>query len=190
MTTIWKAFRRLGVRYKKRQTYREADPGKRAEFTEFIEKQDKSKLVFIDESGIDKYLYRRNCRALKGKQVYGAVSGRKFERVSIVAGKCGKDIIAPFGYTGTCNSKLFLIWIQKALLPNLKKNQIVIMDNASIHKSQKIKEAFENAGCTLVYQPPYSPDLNPIGHAWAHIKRKIAALQIKLNPYLTQSNMY
>ncbi len=65
------------------------------------------------------------------------------------------------------------------LVPNLKKNQIVIMGNASIHKSPKIREAIEKAGCSLVYQPPYSPDLNPIEHFWSHLKRKIGALQQK-----------
>jgi len=108
--------------------------------------------------------------------VYEAVPGRKFERCSIVAGKCGKDILAPFGYYGTCNSRLFLMWVKEMLVPNLKKNQIVIMDNASIHKSPKIREAIEKAGCKLVYQPPYSPDLNPIEHFWSHLKQKIRAL--------------
>ena len=107
--------------------------------------------------------------------------GRKFERCSIVAGKCGGEILAPFGYTGTCNSRLFLNWVKEMLVPNLKKNQIVIMDNASIHKSPKIREAIEDAGCMLVYQPPYSPDLNPIEHFWAHLKKKIGSLQQNFN---------
>jgi len=136
-------------------------------------------LVFVDESGIDRYLHREHCRAPKGKQVYEAVPGRKFERCSIVAGKCGKEILAPFGYYGTCNSELFLKWVKEMLVPNLKKNQIVIMDNANIHKSPKIREAIEDAGCSLVYQPPYSPDLNPIEHFWSHLKQKIGALQQK-----------
>ena len=53
------------------------------------------------------------------------------------------------------------------------------MDNASIHKSPKVREAIEKAGCRLVYQPPYSPDLNPIEHFWNHLKRKIGALKQK-----------
>ena len=83
--------------------------------------------------------------------MYAVVPGRKFERCSIVAGKCGKKIVAPFGYTGTCDSKLFSKWLKEILAPNLNKNQIVIMDNASIHKSPKIREAIEKVGCKLVY---------------------------------------
>ena len=65
--------------------YGESNPKKRAEFTEFLKKHDKSELVFVDESGID--LHREYCRAPKGEQVVEAVPGRKFERCSIVAGK-------------------------------------------------------------------------------------------------------
>ncbi len=111
--------------------------------------------------------------------MYEAIPDRKFERCSIVAGKC--DIVAPFGYTGTCNSKLFLMWVQEILVTNLEKNQIVIMDNATIHKSPKIKEAIEKAGCRLVYLPPYSPDLNPIEHFWHHLKLKIASSKQKFD---------
>ena len=108
-------------------------------------------MVFVDESGIDRYLHREYCRAPKGEQVVEAIPGRKFERCSIVADKCGKKVIAPFGYTETCDSRLFLKWVQEMLVPNLKRKQIVIMDNASIHKSPKIREAIEKVGCTLVY---------------------------------------
>jgi transposase len=34
----------------------------------------------------------------------------------------------------------------------------------------KVKEAIEKVGCTLVYLPTYSPDLNPIEHCWANYK--------------------
>lgn len=44
------------------------------------------------------------------------------------------------------------------------------MDNATFHKSPKTKELIENAGCTLKFLPPYSPDLNPIEVFWANFK--------------------
>ena len=55
----------------------------------------------------------------------------------------------------------------KVLIPG----QVVIMDNATFHKSEKTKRLIEEAGCQLVYLPVYSPDLNPIEKYWANMKR-------------------
>ncbi len=47
------------------------------------------------------------------------------------------------------------------------------MDNASFHKSKKIKEWIEKKDCTLVYLPPYSPERNPIEKYWGVLKKTI-----------------
>jgi len=41
------------------------------------------------------------------------------------------------------------------------------MDNASFHKSNLTKELIESVGCKLLFQPHYSPDMNPIEQQWA-----------------------
>ena len=46
----------------------------------------------------------------------------------------------------------------------------LVLDNAGIHKGSEVDEAIEKAGCTLLYLPTYSPDLNPIEHCWANFK--------------------
>ena len=67
-----------------------------------------------------------------------------------MAGLSGKDIIAPLIFHETCNSELFTAWIQQQLLPSLVKGKVIIMDNASIHKSQKVRDLIEGAGCKLI----------------------------------------
>ena len=130
-------------------------------------------LVFVDESGIDSYISRTAGRAKKGQKVKGEKSGKRYARHSFVAAKCGKKILAPMTYKGTGNSQLFEKWVEKVLLPEIKQGQIIIMDNATFHKSLNTKLLIESAGCQLLFLPPYSPDFNPIEKFWAWFKRQI-----------------
>lgn len=77
---------------------------------------------------------------------------------------CQGELIAPLTFEGSCNRLVFEKWLQEKLLPELKSGQTVILDNATFHKSQKIRELIESVGCELEYLPPYSPDLNDIEH--------------------------
>jgi transposase len=156
--------------------YKERDQEKREQYlheTQSIKSQD---IVYIDESGIDHSIIKNNCWAIKGKKVIGNISGTR-QRTSVLAALNGNKINAPIRFSGTCNSKLFLYWLEKFLLPTLQKGQTVIMDNASIHKSLKIKELIESAGCFLKYLPPYSPDFNPIEQYWAVMKNNIKKIR-------------
>ena len=87
---------------KKTITYKEQDKEKVKEYLEKISKIPKNNIVYVDETGINKHIYREHRRAKKGQKVYGKVSGRKFESTGIVAGKCGFDVIEPLQYSGTC----------------------------------------------------------------------------------------
>ena len=74
------------------------------------------------------------------------------------------------------------------LVPELKAGQVVVMDNASFHKSPIIKELIENAGYRLVYLPPYYPDLNPIEKFWDNLKRLITLTYKKQENNMTILN--
>lgn len=76
-------------------------------------------------------------------------------------------------FQGTCNTEIFNFWIEQYLLQELEPGQVVIMDNASFHKSKKTRDLIESVGCKLEFLPPYSPDLNPIEKFWANFKTKI-----------------
>ena len=131
----------------------------------------------MDESGIDHKMIKETCWAKKGQKVIGERSGKRRIRTSVIAALNLDNINAPIRFSGTANKKLFLHWIEKVLLPTLKKGQTVIMDNASIHQSVQVKNLIEGAGCFLKYLPPYSPDFNPIENYWAVMKNNIKKIR-------------
>lgn len=53
------------------------------------------------------------------------------------------------------------------------KGCYLVLDNASIHKSQPMKRKIEKRGYKLMHLPPYSPELNPIEQFWALVKRRL-----------------
>lgn len=62
---------------------------------------------------------------------------------------------------GPSTRAVFEAHIEQALVPSLRAGQVVVMDNLSAHKGGKVRELIEEAGCELIYLPPYSPDMNP-----------------------------
>lgn len=76
-------------------------------------------------------------------------------------------------FDGSCNTDLFNNWLEHFLIKELKPGQVVIMDNASFHKSEKTQQLIKSANCMVIFLPPYSPDLNPIEKFWANMKRWI-----------------
>lgn len=139
-----------------------------------------SHIAYVDETGIDNYLYREYGWAKRGKALLGRISGRKYKRTGIVAAQMGKSIIAPLAYDGTMDSLLFETWFEKCLLPALPQHSVIVMDNASFHRKKQLIPLAQKAGLRLIFLPPYSPQLNPIEKFWGWLKRY---LRKKLQPH-------
>lgn len=140
------------------------------EYLEKIADVPKECIAYVDETGIDTYLYREYGYAPRGEAVKGKIFGRKFQRTNIIAAKLGTHIVAPMQYHGITDSTLFEFWFEQCLLPCLPEDVVIVMDNASFHRKKQLAEISAKYHRTLIFLPPYSPDLNPIEKFWAHLK--------------------
>lgn len=68
------------------------------------------------------------------------------------------------------NGEIFAVYLERCLVPTLRRNDIVVMDRPPLHRSPNVRRVIEAPGATLMYLPPYSPDLNPIEMAFAKLK--------------------
>ena len=71
---------------------------------------------------------------------------------------------------GAVDGEAFEAYVEHFLAPKLGRGQIVVMDNLSVHKSKRVERLVEEAGCELLFLPPYSPDFNPIEEAFSKAK--------------------
>ena len=77
--------------------------------------------------------------------------------------------------------------MERVLAPALRKGQVVVMDNLSAHKGERIRELIEKRGCELLYLPPYSPDFNPIEEAFSKIKGLIGKAEARSRQTLLEA---
>jgi transposase len=59
---------------------------------------------------------------------------------------------------------------EQVLAPSLRPRQVVVLDNLSSHKGDRVRQLIEGRGCSLLFLPPYSPDFSPIEEAFSKIK--------------------
>ncbi len=64
----------------------------------------------------------------------------------------------------------FEAYVESFLVPTLKRGQIVVMDDLSVHRSRRVERLIEEAGATLLFLPPYPPDMDPIEEAFSKVK--------------------
>jgi transposase len=129
-----------------------------------------ARLIFVDETGAATNMARRYGRSPRGLRLDGPVPHGHWKTTTFVAGLTARGIVAPYVIDGAMNGTIFKAWVEQALAPGLRPDDIVVMDNLPAHKVTGVREAIEARGAKLLYLPPYSPDLNPIEQAFAKLK--------------------
>jgi len=141
---------------------------KTQEFFEELSKHNVEDLVALDEMGINNELTKAYGRG-KGR-VYEGINHKPKIKKTVIAGLSISGLVAPFEFDGYIDGEFFCYYLENILIPDMREEQVLILDNLSSHKVSKVKEILEQKHIKVIYLPPYSPELNPIELLWAFIK--------------------
>jgi transposase len=130
-----------------------------------------ARLVFIDETAASTNMARLSGRAARGVRVIGRVPLGEWKTVTFVAALRHNGLTAQMAIERSMTGEVFRAYVEQCLVPTLRRNDIVVMDNLKAHKVAGVEEAIEQAGARVRYLPKYSPDLNPIELLYSKFKR-------------------
>jgi transposase len=134
-----------------------------------------ARLVFIDESAAKTNMARTHGYAPRGERLIDAAPYGHWHTTTFVGALRAEGFVAPMVIDGAVNGELFLAYVERVLVPELRPGDVVVMDNLASHKAAGVRAAIEAAGGRALYLPPYSPDLNPIENAFSKLKRLLRA---------------
>ena len=119
---------------------------------------------------------RTHARGPKGKRVVCKSPQCHWKTLSTIAALTVNGMLGHATFEGSTDMDMFLEFVRTGLLPNLRRGQIVVMDNLSVHTSPAVATLIESVGAKVIYLPPYSPDFNPIEMAISKIKAYVRKL--------------
>jgi len=143
---------------------------RRAQWVAYQNRIDVSRLVFLDETWTKTNMAPRRGWGPRGERLRAKVPQGRWKTMTFLAALRHDRIEAPWLLTGPINGEKFRLYVEKVLVPTLRPDDIVIMDNLGSHKGRAVRHAIRAAGAKLFFLPKYSPDLNPIEQVFAKLK--------------------
>ncbi len=140
----------------------------------------------MDESSVNLAFSRNYGRALKNQRVKEGRKDVRFERESILSTFRLNGEMFPIVFSGTLNKELFAEYL-KRLKPHLDDDDILLMDNSSVHKSKLVLDTLRDCNIKYLFIPRYSPDFNPIELLWAYMKGVLRKLKARTREKLNEA---
>ena len=141
-------------------------------------------LVFLDETGSHLGYTPTHARAPRGQRAYAAAPRNPGENKTVVAALTLDGVRALMRFDGGMTSARFEGYVRHVLAPTLRPGQVVIADNLRAHHTAGARAAIEARGARLLLLPPYSPDFNPIEHAFSKVKQFLRRAQARTDDAL------
>jgi transposase len=122
---------------------------------------------------------RERARAPAGMRVVDKVTRNRGTVTTMIGALTVNGLGALMTVEGSTTGNVFIAFVQACLVPTLKKNDVVVMDNLAAHKVKKVRGLIEAAGARVLFIPPYSPDLNPIEECWSKVKANLRRIEAR-----------
>jgi transposase len=181
----WPATEKKSLHATERDT--EENLRRREAFLDRIAQVAPEDLIYLDESGVSTQMTRLYGRAESGRRVHDSVPGGHWKMLTILGAMDHNGMMAAMTVEAATDREIFLAFLDEVLCPKLRAGHMVIMDNLSAHKVDGVRERIEACGASLLYLPPYSPDLNPIEKAWSKLKQTLRAVAARTVDALHQA---
>ena len=117
-------------------------------------------------------------RSLRGKSCFDKTP-HKLKTITMLSSIRSDGHTESIVFKGALNKKIFELYVEEVLAPSLRPGDIVVMDNLSAHKSQKVKDIIKSCAAELRFLPPYSADFNPIEKMWSKVKQILRGLMAR-----------
>lgn len=141
----------------------------------------------MDESGFNVDMARAYARARGGARAVDDAPENTPATTSVAASvRLGGEVCWASWPGGTTRER-FAGFVRDALAPTLRPGDVVVMDNLSAHHAREVAEVVEGRGASLLFLPPYSPDLNPIEKMWSKVKSLVRGRRARDVGLLTQA---
>ena len=145
------------------------------------------RLVFVDEMGTNTSLYPLYAWSKRGERARMKVPRNREPNTTLLASMKAEGMGPCMAVVGSTTREVFEAYVELVLAPSLCPGQIVVMDNLTAHKGDRVSELIEERRCELLYLPPYSPDFNPIEKAFAKIKGLLRKAEARTREALVEA---
>jgi transposase len=124
----------------------------------------------------------------RGRRLQGKVPHGHWQTLTFIAALRIDRIDAPCLFDGPINGESFLAYVEQVLVPTLRPDDIVVMDNLGSHKGAAVRRAIRAARARIFFLQPYSPELNPIEQVFAKLKTLLRKAQARTVDAVCQSS--
>jgi len=142
----------------------------RQAFRRRVERLDRRRFIFTDETGFHLAMTRAYGRAARGERVGESVPRNHGRGVSLIGSLGLRGLFAPLSIEGAVDTMIFDTYLREVLVCKLRPSDILLLDNLPVHLASQVEESVRQAQAEVLWLPAYSPDFSPIENCWSKIK--------------------